>query len=114
MPSGTAYMLRGPVTVTVKVTVLKSSAADVPCGAPDAFWSGFYASRPNQKALSRQLDARLAATEALAALGTSDHSGRGDPTLDIARETAALMTHHDAITGTSFTECTFYPNDCEP
>ena len=74
----------------------------VPCGlqTPDGYWSGFYTSKPAQKLLAREQEA---ATTALSNLNVvypyyyEDMEYMSD-----YYSLQALMTHHDAITGTSF------------
>ena len=85
-----------------------------PCGAPqcedlpcqsmnqsDAYWSGFYTSKPAQKLLVREHEAKLKSLEVLNALQPSK-SEEMAPSLEVGRNTSALLQHHDAITGTSF------------
>lgn len=85
-----------------------------PCGAPQcqdlpceplnqssAYWSGFYTSKPAQKLLIRQHEARLKSLEILNALYPS-LTKEIAPSLELGRNTSALLQHHDAITGTSF------------
>jgi hypothetical protein len=85
-----------------------------PCGAPQcqdlpceplnqssAYWSGFYTSKPAQKLLIRQHEARLKSLEILNALYPSLTEEIAS-SLELGRNTSALLQHHDAITGTSF------------
>ena len=85
-----------------------------PCGAPQcqdlpceplnqssAYWSGCYTSKPAQKLLIRQHEARLKSLEILNALYPSLIEEIA-PSLELGRNTSALLQHHDAITGTSF------------
>ena len=78
------------------------SMATVPCGISDSYWSGFYTSKPAQKLLVREQEASLHALEQINALHIT--SGLSD-SLNLARNTSALVQHHDAIPGTCFQEC---------
>jgi hypothetical protein len=79
-------------------------------GGPLRYWVGFFSSRLPLKALARELEALLRACDIVQALvfgRTQDartllalHQGIGAQ-LRAARETVALVQHHDAITGTS-------------
>eukprot|EP00731_Ephydatia_muelleri_P009267 Em0004g1605a len=75
-----------------------------PCGTTDTFWSGFYTSKPAQKLLSAVQDASLRALETIRALSLFLGNGNVEEALVLAKNTSAIMQHHDAITGTSFTE----------
>ena len=75
-----------------------------PCGATDSFWSGFYTSKPSQKLLSEVQDASLRALETVRALSLFQGDLRVEESLVLAKNTSAIMQHHDAITGTSFPE----------
>ena len=75
-----------------------------PCGATDSFWSGFYTSKPAQKLLSGVQDASLRALETIRALSLFQGDVHVEEALVLAKNTSAIMQHHDAITGTSFTE----------
>ena len=83
-----------------------------PCGAPQcenlpcedqaqssAYWSGFYSSKPAQKLLVRRHEAILKSLEVLSAFNQAEMFGT---TLELGRNTSALLQHHDAITGTGF------------
>lgn len=48
--------------------------AGAPCGTSDAFWSGYYTSKPAQKLLARSQAASLRATELLYALAPQAHA----------------------------------------
>ena len=76
----------------------------VPCGISDSYWSGFYTSKPAQKLLVRQQEASLSALEQLNALFPFISHNISD-NLILARNTSALLQHHDAITGTSYPVC---------
>ena len=76
----------------------------VPCGISDSYWSGFYTSKPSQKLLLRELEASLHALEQINALYPNLTMILADD-LNLARNTSALLQHHDAITGTSFPAC---------
>lgn len=85
----------------------------IPCGISDSYWSGFYTSKPVQKLLVRQMEASLHALELLNAL-YPDLANSLAGSLSLARNTSALLQHHDAITGTSFPDCyTDYNNRLE-
>ena len=75
-----------------------------PCGTTDTFWSGFYTSKPAQKLLSAVQDASLRALETIRALSLFLGNSNVEEALVLAKNTSAIMQHHDAITGTSFTE----------
>ena len=79
-------------------------ASSNPCGVADSFWSGFYTSKPAQKLLSGVQDASLRALETIRALSLFLGNGNVEEALVLAKNTSAIMQHHDAITGTSFTE----------
>ena len=63
------------------------------------YWSGFFTSKPGQKLMVRELEATLQAFEALHAFYPFLES---ESALSLARNTSALLQHHDGITGTSF------------
>jgi len=78
-----------------------------------AYWSGYYATRPFAKLLSRQLAGKLRSTEILFTLATSLARSQADQSevpvrllethfdqLEEARRALGLFQHHDAITGT--------------
>ena len=85
-----------------------------PCGAPECdnapcgplnqsndYWSGFYTSKPAQKLLVRQHEARLKSLEVLSAFHPCTSEVMTE-SLELGRNTSALLQHHDAITGTSY------------
>jgi hypothetical protein len=75
----------------IKLPTLKGSFftyADV----GDAYWSGFYTSRPFDKALDRQLERTIYAAERL---------GAQKEELRTPRRTLSLFQHHDALGGTA-------------
>ena len=77
---------------------------DLPCQVKDehsAYWSGFYSSKPAQKLLVREHEAMLKSLEVLNALLPSESEEMAE-SLELGRNTSALLQHHDAITGTSF------------
>ena len=76
----------------------------VPCGISDSYWSGFYTSKPAQKLLVRELEASLHALEQMNGLYPNLTLSLAD-SLNLARNTSALLQHHDAITGTSYPDC---------
>lgn len=76
----------------------------IPCGISDSYWSGFYTSKPAQKLLVREQEASLHALEQINALYPQLSSSMSD-SLNLARNTSALLQHHDAITGTSYPAC---------
>ena len=81
-----------------------SQCRDLPCqplNQSSAYWSGFYTSKPAQKLLIRQHEARLKSLEVLNALYPS-LTEQIMLSLELGRNTSALLQHHDAITGTSF------------
>lgn len=85
-----------------------------PTGSPDAFWSAYYTSKPAQKIASRRQDAGLRVAEVASALtGLAAFGGATPGELLVARNTSALMDHHDAITGTSWTQCTISKTQCD-
>ena len=78
----------------------------------DSYWTGYYTTRPTLKAETRNADATLRSADLLYVLGRHDTSF--DPhklvnfnfedefkNIRTLRENAALLLHHDAITGTS-------------
>ena len=71
---------------------------------PDGWWSGFYTSRPTLKQASRAHDARLRAAEVMFAwarpLFSNEMVAKMLSKLTVARRASAILTHHDAITGT--------------
>ena len=85
-----------------------------PCGAPEcgnqpcgplnqsnAYWSGFYTSKPAQKLLIRDHETTLKSLEVLNALHPV-LSEEMTESVELGRNTSGLLQHHDAITGTSF------------
>lgn len=80
------------------------SIFSIPCGISDSYWSGFYTSKPAQKLLVREQEASLHAVEILNALNPNLASNLSE-SLNVVRNTSALLQHHDAITGTSFPSC---------
>jgi len=69
---------------------------DYPWSVGSCFWVGHYTSRPQLKGLARKTDSNLKTAEALFVYGPHTITD-----LQHGREIAALMNHHDAITGTS-------------
>ena len=74
-------------------------------------WTGFYGSRPTLKKMVRQLEQKLLAAETAFSLALLYRDNIDDHNstifysslfqrLQLGRETAALLLHHDAITGT--------------
>jgi hypothetical protein len=82
-----------------------------PSGAADAWWTGFYTSKPAQKNLVYRGDGALRRWEVLGALART-HGSKAGPPADL-RNTSALLQHHDAVTGTSFIECTQSLSECD-
>ena len=78
----------------------------VPCsyGLDDAYWSGFYTSKPSQKLLAREQESVTFSLFALSAL-VYDNNQDIEDSLKLSRNTTSLLAHHDAITGTSFPSC---------
>lgn len=74
---------------------------NAPCGHSDTYWSGFYTSKPAQKLLVREHEARLKSLEVLNALHPSESEAILE-SLELGRNTSSLLQHHDAITGTSY------------
>ena len=85
-----------------------------PCGAPEcenlpcgpinqsnAYWSGFYTSKPAQKLLVCEHEATLKSLEVLNALHPV-LSKEMTQSVELGRNTSGLLQHHDAITGTSY------------
>lgn len=70
---------------------------DIPWGG---FWTGFFTSRPYLKGLTRRHDALKQSAEALFATAAAVRPGNYSR-IDHARQISGIMTHHDAITGTS-------------
>jgi hypothetical protein len=94
------------------------TCVDLPSGAPDAYWTGFYTSRPTEKYLSYQQDASLQSADTLLALAmlagipsVTSLTSLPDE-LVLARQASGLLQHHDAITGTSFNYCTISITEC--
>lgn len=79
-------------------------ALNIPCGISDSYWSGFYTSKPAEKLLVREQEASLSALEQTNALFPY-LSTNISASLALARNTSALLQHHDAITGTSYPGC---------
>ena len=79
---------------------LKGSS--VPCGilVPDAYWSGYFTSKPAQKLLAREQESLLSSLDNLNVVFPFYYEDMLSLLPD--RETQSLLTHHDAITGTSF------------
>ena len=75
----------------------------VPCAiqTPDGYWSGFYTSKPAQKLLAREQEASSAVLDSLNVLHPFLYDELKS-VIETAHQTQALLTHHDAITGTSF------------
>lgn len=71
---------------------------------PFDYWSGYYSLRPDIKLHTREAESALRALESLVALLFIRQTDKLDRTLQtsvqMARRTVALMSHHDAITGT--------------
>lgn len=85
---------------------IKGTLSGNPCGLPensDSYWSGFYTSKPALKLLARQQEASLRSLEVLNSLFPYLVSSIS-PDLQLSRNTTALLQHHDAITGTSYSE----------
>lgn len=64
-----------------------------------SYWTGYFTSRPAFKGMIRQASSMLQLAkqlDVLADLGPSD-----DSDVDVLREAAALVQHHDAVTGTA-------------
>ena len=80
------------------------SILTIPCGISDSYWSGFYTSKPSQKLLVRAQEASLHALEVINALHPNLSIELRD-SLNLARNTSALLQHHDAVTGTSYPDC---------
>ena len=76
---------------------------DTPCSflLDDAYWSGFYTSKPAQKILTRKQEFVTFSLDVLNSFVFPENDSVHDA-LSISRLTLALLTHHDAITGTSF------------
>lgn len=72
-----------------------------PTNKSSAYWSGFYSSKPAQKLLVREHEAKLKSLEVLNALSPSTGEEIA-MSLELGRNTSALLQHHDAITGTSY------------
>lgn len=91
----------------------------VPCGTNDAYWSGFYTSKPAQKTLSRTHDAALREADSmfalrpLAASAAAINITAAWGTLTAGRDTSGLLMHHDALPGTSFNTCTISTTQCD-
>ena len=81
-----------------------SECDNLPCGPSNqsnAYWSGFYTSKPAQKLLVREHEATLKSLEVLNALHPV-LSKEMTQSVELGRNTSGLLQHHDAITGTSF------------
>jgi hypothetical protein len=78
-------------------------ATDTPCSyvISDAYWSGFYTSIPNQKLLVRNQESKTFNLELLDSFKHVKNDTIQD-ILNVSWKTSALLSHHDAITGTSF------------
>lgn len=76
---------------------------DTPCSflMDDAYWSGFYTSKPAQKLLARKQESVTFSLDVLHALVKARNDSI-ESILSMSKRTSALLTHHDAITGTSF------------
>ncbi|GMH74971.1 hypothetical protein TrST_g8490 [Triparma strigata] len=68
------------------------------------YWSGFFFSRPALKENARAADALLNAAEAFSAFSPTRPTSENE--LQHATEVSNLMTHHDALPGTSLTAVT--------
>lgn len=79
---------------------------DSPCSflISDAYWSGFYTSKPAQKLLVRKQESVLFSLDVLNSLYPFQTLNIVEA-LTMSRNTSALLSHHDAITGTSFPPC---------
>ncbi|XP_054158995.1 lysosomal alpha-mannosidase-like [Oppia nitens] len=65
-----------------------------------SYWVGYYSNRPSLKYQDRLTNNMLQASKQLEVTTRLDYK-RNDVYLDEARNEVAVMTHHDAITGTS-------------
>lgn len=65
---------------------------------PNAFWTGYFTSRPTIKRFERQGNNFLQVCKQLAALADLDPLDGAD--VDVLKEAMGVMQHHDAITGT--------------
>ncbi|KAH3766002.1 alpha-mannosidase 2 [Pelomyxa schiedti] len=65
------------------------------------WWTGFFTSRPKLKGLTRSSEALLQATEVFTVLSNRRLNSVEIDNLMFARQQSALLTHHDAITGTA-------------
>ncbi|XP_019863647.1 PREDICTED: epididymis-specific alpha-mannosidase-like isoform X2 [Amphimedon queenslandica] len=79
---------------------------DSPCGylIDDGYWSGFFTSKPSQKTLARKQNSVTFALQSLLAFSQTNDAHVLDSLL-LCKETLSLLSHHDAITGTSFPNC---------
>ena len=76
------------------------AAQDLPCGTADAYWTGFYTSKPYQKALSFHQDRVLREAEVLFAVRPNQPKYQGPSqawynTLMTGREASGVLQHHD-------------------
>ncbi|EGD75153.1 hypothetical protein PTSG_06807 [Salpingoeca rosetta] len=102
-----------------------SKCIGLPCGSRDAYWVGYYTSRPHQKLMSFKQDALARSLNILQTLqrhatttdttATTSTTGVADADLVVttARNTSGLMQHHDALPGTSFNYCTISTSECD-
>ncbi len=74
----------------------------IPCGiqTPDAYWSGYYSSKPVQKLLAREQESLLSVLDNLNVVYPYYYEDM--MSLVQSRKVQSLLSHHDAITGTSF------------
>lgn len=66
----------------------------------NAYWSGFYTSRPNSKRLERMGNNLLQTTKQLIAFERIKNNTDFSKDLTLLSEAMGIMQHHDAITGT--------------
>ena len=77
--------------------------ANQPCSKVknNTYWSGYFTSKPAQKLLIRQQEAVTSVLDTLNSLHPFNYSLL-EKSISVSHTTSALLTHHDAITGTSF------------
>jgi hypothetical protein len=71
---------------------------------PAAWWSGFFASRPQFKTNIRYCDALLQSVEQIAVATSLARNATVVTMIQENRRASGFMTHHDAVTGTSTPE----------